>query len=327
MGTKQNWITTYGHAQVEGNLITHVPKRLAPVGERTTTEGEKTVFPPHTILRSNIEFEQGTVSWEAFLLDSESTCELLLPADSSATPSGGTAVDPTKGATTEFDLAFGLNSLGAPYGFAALRNWNWEPVAGAGQGSTVPTRRWISVAARVSGSSVDMYVDGVRVLSTSRTLRRGQVGLFMQGDKPIKFRNLVVDAQQPMCFAVMQFTEDFNVLYTDVIKPVCEQYGYRIIRGDDFYSSGQIMDDITQSIRSAALIIADVTPDNANVFYEVGYAHGIGKPTILLSDRRREKLPFDISGFRTLFYDNTIGGKAVVEQRLKQHLEALRNRQ
>ena len=34
-----------------------------------------------------------------------------------------------------------------------------------------------------------------------------------------------------------------------------------------------ILEDITQSIRSS-LIIADVTPDNANVFYEV-YAHGI----------------------------------------------------
>ncbi len=148
----------------------------------------------------------------------------------------------------------------------------------------------------------------------------------MQGTAPIKFRNLVVEAQQPMCFIVMQFSEDFNVLYTDVIKPMCEQYGYKVIRGDDFHTSGLILEDITQSIRSAALVIADVTPDNANVFYELGYAHGIGKPTILLSDRRREKLPFDISGFRTLFYDNSIGGKAVVEQRLKQHLEALRRR-
>ena len=88
--------------------------------------------------------------------------------------------------------------------------------------------------------------------------------------------------------------------------------------------TGQIMDDVTDSIRTAALIIADVTPDNANVFYEVGYAHAIRKPTILLSDRKRERLPFDISGFRTLFYDNTIGGKALVEARLKQHLEAMR---
>lgn len=324
---KQNWIVTFGHAEIEGGAITHVVKRLSPAPEPTeelTEDGKKKIYAPHTILRSNVEFEQGTISWDAYLLDSKSTCELLLPAEPGVPQSGGSASD--VGPTTDFLLAFGLNSLGAPYGFAGLRNWRWEAVEGTGQGTTVPVRRWINVAARVTGSSVEMYVDGVRVLSTTRTLRRGQVGLFMQGATPIKFRNLVVEAQQPTCFTVMQFSEDFNVLYTDVIKPMCEQFGYRVIRGDDFHTSGQIMDDITQSIRSAALIIADVTPDNANVFYELGYAHGIGKPTILLSDRRREKLPFDISGFRTLFYDNSIGGKAVVEQRLKQHLEALRSR-
>jgi hypothetical protein len=40
----------------------------------------------------------------------------------------------------------------------------------------------------------------------------------------------------------------------------------------------------------------------------------------------RERLPFDIAGLRTLFYDNTIAGKGVVESRLKEHLDALRAR-
>ena len=105
----------------------------------------------------------------------------------------------------------------------------------------------------------------------------------------------------------MQFIEVYNTLYSKVIRPNYEEYKYKAIRADDFYNSGLIIYDITRSVRESTLFIADVTPDNANVFYEVGFAHGIGKPTILLSDRKREKLPFDISGFRTLFYDNTIG--------------------
>lgn len=72
-----------------------------------------------------------------------------------------------------------------------------------------------------------------------------------------------------------------------------------------------------------SVVIADITPDNPTVFYEVGYAHGIKKPTILLSERRREALPFDVSGFRTLFYDNTIGGKGEVETRLTKHLQSM----
>ena len=79
----------------------------------------------------------------------------------------------------------------------------------------------------------------------------------------------------------------------------------RAIRADDIYKSGLIINDIARSIEEASVIIADITTDNPNVFYEVGYAHGIKKETILLSDRTRETLPFDVAGFRTLFYDNT----------------------
>jgi hypothetical protein len=325
MTAKQNWIVIYGNAEITNGSITHVPERQKIVPGLEATDGTRKPLPPHTIVRSNVEFEQGTVSWEVFLSDADGICQLLLPADPTANQGGGSAADPQPG-TTDCELTFGVNVLGAPYGFAFVRNYNWEPVIGVGQGSKVPTNRWIRVSTRVSGSNVDMYVDDVKIISTSRVLRRGQVSLFMQGNSPIKFRNLEVDTQEPLCFVVMQFSAEFDVLYKDVIKPVCEHYGYRVIRGDDFSSSGQIMEDITQSIRNAALIIADVTPDNANVFYEVGYAHAIGKPTILLSDRKRERLPFDISGFRTLFYDNTIGGKTIVEERLKQHLDALRPR-
>ena len=249
---------------------------------------------------------------------------MLIGIEGAPSKTGTSNAEPNTTGYIEYALAFGLNVMQAPYGLATLRNWTWEGAGGAGHGSELAVKNWIKVAARVQGSNIDMYVDDVRVLSTTKTTRRSQLSLYMQGHNPVKFRNLTADIERPICFVIMQFTDDFNTLFTDVIRPVCDAYGYRVIRGDDFQSSGQILDDITQTIRSAALVIADVTPNNANVFYELGYAHAIAKPTILLSDRTRERLPFDISGFRTLFYDNTIGGKGVVEQRLKQHLDALR---
>ena len=149
---------------------------MTPLPENITMpEGERKSLPPHTFLRSNVNFEQGVISWEAFLVDGQSICNLLLPAEPGPAQSTGTAAEPSAGPSTEYELAFGLNSLGAPYGFALLRNGNWEPVVGAGHGSAVPTNRWITVSVRAFGSIIDMYVDGVRVLSTTRTLRRGQV--------------------------------------------------------------------------------------------------------------------------------------------------------
>jgi hypothetical protein len=50
--------------------------------------------------------------------------------------------------------------------------------------------------------------------------------------------------------------------------------------------------------------------------------HALGKPTILLAERGKQ-LPFDISGYRVLFYENTIGGKKQVEDGLKKHLAAI----
>lgn len=317
---KHTWLPIYGHASVDGGVITHIPNLALRARSDTPPVDDSPALPPHTILRSNIDFDQGNITCEVKLLDAESRVWLMLPAEPTA---ANTPPDLAKTDGGNTDLAVGFNVLGAPYGFAF---WNgvWEGAGGSGLGSSLPLNEWISLRVTVRGSTVELSVQGVRVVSTARTMRRGQIGLFLQGSTECTVRNIQVTSDEPICFVIMQFTEQFDILYTDVIRPVCEAHGYKVIRGDDFYTTGQIMDDIVRSIRTASLIIADVTPDNANVFYEVGFAHAINKPTILLSDKKRERLPFDISGFRTLFYDNTIGGKAVVEARLKQHLDALR---
>ena len=67
------------------------------------------------------------------------------------------------------------------------------------------------------------------------------------------------------------------------------------------------------------VVIAEISSSNASVFYELGYAHALDKPTVLLA-RRGEVLPFDVSGYRVIFYDDTIGGKSEVEATLDQHL-------
>ena len=58
------------------------------------------------------------------------------------------------------------------------------------------------------------------------------------------------------------------------------------------------------------------SPVNANVFYELGYAHALNKPTILLANRLTEELPFDISGYRVIFYDDRLAAAtaAIAEQ-------------
>jgi hypothetical protein len=316
------WLVIFGTATIAPDgEISHI----APPEPSPSTRPTPPVV-PYSLVRSSREFEQGIISWEAKLGDPAAACQVALATQT--TGDGEVASPPTdtlSGAFPATELFAGLNILGAPYGFAARRGSQWTLAGGAGHGVALPTDEWITLSLVVRGSSVELKVNGVRAITATQTIQKGPVNVYLQSASRCAIRNVEIRSSAPICFVVMQFTDEYNALFKEVIRPVCASYGYEVIRGDDFYTSGQIIEDITRSIRESALIIADVTPDNANVFYEVGYAHGIGKPTILLSDRKRDKkLPFDIAGFRTLFYDNTISGKGVVEERLKKHLDGLR---
>jgi uncharacterized membrane protein (DUF2068 family) len=317
---EQKWISLFGNVDISDGTLINRP--LPSTSNDVAAPGSDGSPPiPQALVRSNIEFEQGTITWESKLNSQADRVQLMLPA---RPPQTGAALEPSSTDLVGAELAVGLNVLGAPYGFGLWSAQVWNGLLGVGQGSSLPLDIWIPMKLTARGSTLELAVDGIKIATVTNALRRGQIGALLQGNGPCGIRNLAVETDAPVCFVVMQFTQEFNTLYTDVIRPVCEAFGYRVVRADDFYTSGQIIEDVTQSIRTASLIIADVTPDNPNVFYELGFAHAIGKATVLLSDKKRERLPFDIAGFRTIFYDNTIGGKSSVETRLKQHLDAFR---
>lgn len=315
------WISVYGKVDISDTTLTHTP--LLANAEQTFALGADgpALSPPHALLKANLEFEQGTINWESKLSAAEDKVHIMISARAaqSAANAESTLID-----WHMPELAVGLNVLGAPYGAAIWNGQTWTGLGGTGQGASLPLNTWIPMKLVARGSTLELSVHGIKVFSITQALRRGQIGALLQGSGAAAIRNVEIETDMPICFVVMQFTPEFNTLYTDVIRPVCEANGYTVVRADDFHTSGQIIEDVTQSIRTASLIIADVTPDNPNVFYELGFAHAIGKPTVLLSDRKRERLPFDISGLRTIFYDNTIGGKKLVETRLQQHMDALR---
>jgi hypothetical protein len=293
MGT--NWVSILGKVEIADGQIKYTPVQI--------TEGPNAGQNAVALVRSNLVFESGELSYEALLADPRSSCQIGL----------------SQGLQPE--IYAGLYVGGSPYGVALFKNAKWEILGTAGFGDQLPTNQWISVRLRVLGSKIDLYVNDVNVCSALQNVLKSQVALFLQGPAEITVRNVRAVPSAPRAFVVMQFSDQFNALYSDVIKPTCEKFGFEVIRADDIYKSGLIIEDITRAIQEASVVIADITPDNPNVFYEVGYAHGIKKPTILMSERQRHALPFDVSGFRTLFYDNSIGGKGEVESRLTKHLQ------
>jgi hypothetical protein len=231
-------------------------------------------------------------------------------------------------------IVFGHNAATGAYFSAGLGGYHvaylldeyvpgagWRGLRTEGSENNLRGETPYDIEVQLRGQRVRLFINSVRVLEghLPHPLSDDQIGLFAWGDAPVLFRTFSAEADRPEVFILMQFGEPYDTLYRDVIAPVAQAMEFHPYRADDVYRPGLVLQDIIEGLIESEIIVAEITPANPNVFYELGYAHALGKPTILLAERGRE-LPFDIRGYRCIFYDDTIGGKAAVEASLKKHL-------
>jgi len=122
-------------------------------------------------------------------------------------------------------------------------------------------------------------------------------------------------------FVLMPFAPVLRPVYDDHIVSVVNHLSLRSKRADDFFTTGHVISDIWRGIWSARLIIADCTGRNANVFYEIGMAHTLGKPVVLIT-QSQEDIPFDLRYIRYLHYQYTPPGMKDFEARLESTIQA-----
>jgi hypothetical protein len=99
----------------------------------------------------------------------------------------------------------------------------------------------------------------------------------------------------------MPFEPDFNSLYEDLVRPALEDAGYVCNRADSVLDQQNVMRDVIQGLGTADLVVAELTGLNPNVLYEVGLAHGLRVPTVLLS-QSIDDVPFDLRSYRIQTY-------------------------
>ena len=104
------------------------------------------------------------------------------------------------------------------------------------------------------------------------------------------------------CFVVMPFSASWSDEVHLQVRRACREAGVHPVRGDDLFTPGNFVEDIWQQINDADFIIADITGHNANVFYELGIAHAIAKPVLILT-QSVEDLPADLATLRVLSYE------------------------
>jgi hypothetical protein len=202
------------------------------------------------------------------------------------------------------------------------RNNKWNYLASSGdREQALEANKEYEIKVTVNGSLISIFTDGIEIIKTNlpKPIPQSQVGLFFIDHTDIVVKKFEIKNQRPKAFVIMQFTSPFNEVYMEVIQKICDDLKIDVVRIDEVNGPGIILSDISRSILESTLVIADITPLNANVFYEVGYAHGLNKPTILIAEKGT-KLPFDVSPFRTLMYENSIAGKPKLEKGLTDYI-------
>jgi hypothetical protein len=227
------------------------------------------------------------------------------------------------------------------YFAAGLGGWNYAysmhygrgaraltVLAGTGDRDALLAKDDYNLEVQLSGGLVLFRVDGNEVFREilPRDLSGQRVGLFSFGSQPVEFSALRLVGYKPKAFVIMQFGEPFDLLYTSVIAEAARQAGFDVDRADRTLGPGVILSDIVSKIVNADVVIAQLSFSsekgfNPNVFYELGYAHALTKPTLMLVDDAT-KPPFDISHMRQIRYRNTPDGLHELREQLDGHLRA-----
>jgi hypothetical protein len=88
-----------------------------------------------------------------------------------------------------------------------------------------------------------------------------------------------------------------------IIRPAVESCGYKAIRADEIDKPGMITSQVIQRVVDNALVVADLTERNPNVFYELAIRHALRRPLVQLI-KKGEQIPFDVAGTRTIQVDH-----------------------
>jgi hypothetical protein len=129
----------------------------------------------------------------------------------------------------------------------------------------------------------------------------------------------------PTCFVIQPFDSGkFDKRFDDVYVPAIEAAGLEAYRVDRDPGVEVPIEAIEEGIRNAAVCLADISTDNPNVWYELGFAFATGRPVVMVcsNERTSAKYPFDIQHRTVINYKPESSSdfdslKAALRERIK----------
>ena len=129
------------------------------------------------------------------------------------------------------------------------------------------------------------------------------------------------------CFVMMPFAPPHGSYDLQVYEPAIKKAGLKPVRADsEIFGAGKIIDQIWTGINAAKVLVAELTTKNPNVFYELGLAHALKKPVVLVSSNDKD-VPFDLQHIRVIYYDVTdpFWGNKLLDKVAENILSAIKN--
>lgn len=118
--------------------------------------------------------------------------------------------------------------------------------------------------------------------------------------------------------------ERADKVYKYLIAPVCEDLGYKPIRVDHVNAVDNINETIINYLKTAHMVITDMTEHNPNAFYELGFRQALELPLVPIIESGG-KLPFDVMMTRTTFYDTDVSKIEESKVDLKSKMQRFEN--
>lgn len=174
-----------------------------------------------------------------------------------------------------------------------------------------------------SAKLLERHGDKIRVLDAS-----GEESSQPERDARIeRLGRSVTISGSDTCFIMQPFKAPHGDYYEKVYRPAAEKAGLQPVRADaDIFCTGKIIDQIWSGINAAKVLVAELTTRNPNVFYELGLAHALRKPVVLVSSNE-DDVPFDLQHIRVIYYDmaDPFWGTKLIDKVAENILSAIKN--
>jgi hypothetical protein len=128
-------------------------------------------------------------------------------------------------------------------------------------------------------------------------------------------------APEQKVFVIMKFDDPLlDSAYEGAMKPIIEEFGLRSFRISEVQNSGKITDQVLENIATSRFVLADLSGERPNCYYEAGFAHAIGKE-LIFTIHKGDHIHFNLAGHRFIQWETEEVLRKALRARLRASLE------